>query len=162
MKYVEIVAEKSSSDIIQAMAEKDKALDFRLGDTGTDGMRQMRVLVSDDTLQSLLDHLQNILGAQPTARITVLPVETSLPVPDEEKRQKEDAATAAREKLYDEVEKGVRLDANFIVLVMLSTVVASIGLMENNVAVIIGAMVIAPLLGPNLALSLGTALGTLP
>ncbi len=42
---------------------------------------------------------------------------------------------------------------------MLATIVAAIGLIENNVAVIIGAMVIAPLLGPNLALSLATALG---
>jgi uncharacterized hydrophobic protein (TIGR00341 family) len=40
-------------------------------------------------------------------------------------------------------------------------VVAAIGLVEDNVAVVIGAMVIAPLLGPNLALSLGTALGDL-
>ena len=41
----------------------------------------------------------------------------------------------------------------------LSTIVAAIGLIENNVAVVIGAMVIAPLLGPNLAFALGTALG---
>ncbi|MEK9629774.1 MAG: TIGR00341 family protein, partial [Nitrospinota bacterium] len=33
------------------------------------------------------------------------------------------------------------------------------GLLENNVAVVIGAMVIAPLLGPNIALALGAALG---
>ena len=46
-----------------------------------------------------------------------------------------------------------------MVLVFLSTVVAAIGLIENNVAVVIGAMVIAPLLGPNLAFGLGTALG---
>jgi uncharacterized hydrophobic protein (TIGR00341 family) len=45
------------------------------------------------------------------------------------------------------------------VLVSLSTVVAAIGLIESNVAVVIGAMVIAPLLGPNLAFGLGTALG---
>ena len=46
-----------------------------------------------------------------------------------------------------------------MMLVFLSTIVAAIGLIENNVAVIIGAMVIAPLLGPNLALSLSTTLG---
>ena len=42
---------------------------------------------------------------------------------------------------------------------MLSAIVAAIGLLNNNVAVIIGAMVIAPLLGPNVALSLATTLG---
>jgi len=43
-------------------------------------------------------------------------------------------------------------------LVVLSAIVAAIGLLEDNVAVIIGAMVIAPLLGPNIALALSTAL----
>ena len=46
-------------------------------------------------------------------------------------------------------------------MVALSTVVAAIGLSHNSVAVIIGAMVIAPLLGPNVALSLGITLGDL-
>jgi uncharacterized hydrophobic protein (TIGR00341 family) len=46
-------------------------------------------------------------------------------------------------------------------MVVLSTVVAAIGLHNNSVAIIVGAMVIAPLLGPNVALSLGTALGAL-
>ena len=44
----------------------------------------------------------------------------------------------------------------------LSTVVVAIGLLEDNVAVVIGAMVIAPLLGPNMALALGAALGDMP
>jgi uncharacterized membrane protein len=34
--------------------------------------------------------------------------------------------------------------------------VAAIGLLNNNTAVVIGAMVIAPLLGPNIALALAT------
>jgi uncharacterized membrane protein len=73
----------------------------------------------------------------------------------------EDTATTAREALYDAVEKNVHLDLNFILLVVLSTVVAAIGLIADNVAVVIGAMVIAPLLGPHLALGFGTALGDL-
>ena len=44
-------------------------------------------------------------------------------------------------------------------MVILSTIVAVIGLMRDNVAIEIGAMVLAPLLGPNMALSLATALG---
>ncbi len=46
-----------------------------------------------------------------------------------------------------------------MLLVFLSTVVVAIGLLKDNVAVVIGAMVIAPLLGPNIALALGAALG---
>ncbi|MCP4994999.1 MAG: TIGR00341 family protein [Gammaproteobacteria bacterium] len=162
MKYVEVVANAGSSDTVFAIAEKVKARDLRLGAVGEDGMQQMRLLVADDKLQLLLDALQNVLGAQPTARILVLAVEASLPKQDEEKRKHADSATAAREALYEGAKKGAHLDFNFILLIILSTLVAAIGLIEDNVAVIIGAMVIAPLLAPNLALSVGTALGDIP
>lgn len=162
MKYVEVIAESGSLPVVRTIAEKYKATDFRLGLVGDDGMQPMRLIVADDKLQSVLDALQSILGAQATAQILVMPIEASLPKPEEKERSEEDKATAAREALYEEVEKSSRLNANFVVLVVLSTVVAAIGLVENNVAVVIGAMVIAPLLGPNLALSLGTALGDIP
>ena len=159
MKYVEVVAEAGSGDTVAAIAEKVKAKDFRLGAPGDDGMQQMRILVGDDRIQLTLDALQNVLGAQPTARIVVLPVDVSLPKPNEDEKKNTDPASLARESLYEGVEKGSRLDSNYFLLVMLSTIVAAIGLLEDNIAVVIGAMVIAPLLGPNLALSLGTALG---
>ncbi len=158
MKYVEVIADAHSAETVAAIALKAKAQDFRLSVVGQDGMQQMRMLVDDDKLQLALDTLQNVLGAQPTARIIVLSVEACLPNIPKKEHEEETAATA-RESLYQEVEKGSRLDSNYVLLVMLATVVAAIGLIENNVAVVIGAMVIAPLLGPNLALSLATALG---
>jgi uncharacterized hydrophobic protein (TIGR00341 family) len=162
MKIIEVVAETGSADTVSAIAEKYKAHDFRLGLKNEDGMQTMRLLVTDDKVQAILDALQGVLGAQPCARILAIPLEIALPLPPEEERKKEDSATAAREALYTEVEKSVRLDLNFFVLVGLSTVVAVIGLVESKVAVVIGAMVIAPLLGPNLALGFSTALGDIP
>jgi uncharacterized hydrophobic protein (TIGR00341 family) len=159
LKYIEIVASSDVVDTVAAIADSEEALDFRPGVPSEDGVLQMRMLISDDKLQSVLDALQKVLTSHSTARIVVLPVETSLPKAAEEERKQEDAAVAAREELYDRVEKNSRLDLIFLLLVALSTVVAAIGLIEDNVAVVIGAMVIAPLLGPNLALSLGTALG---
>jgi uncharacterized hydrophobic protein (TIGR00341 family) len=159
MKYVEVVADAGSTDTVSAIAKKNDVFDFRVGEAGKDGMRAMRLLVADDKIQSVLDSLQKILGAEPSSRVVVLPVEIALPKASEEERKEEDSATEAREALYEEVEKNARLDLNFAVLIVLSTIVAAIGLIENNVAVVIGAMVIAPLLGPNLAFGLGTALG---
>lgn len=159
MKYVEVIADAGSADTLRAIADKVKAVDFRAGVTGEDGMQQMRMLVNDDKVQSVLDTLQNVLGAQTAARIVVLNVEASLPRSEAEKRKPEKSAMAAREAIYEEVKKNAQLDLNYVLLVMLSTIVSAIGLIEDNVAVVIGAMVIAPLLGPNLALSLATALG---
>ena len=162
MKYVEVIADKGSTDTVLAIAQQVKALDFRAGSIGDDDMQQLRLLVDDDQVQSVLDTLQNLLGAQPAARIVVMNVQASLPKSEEDQRKHDNSAMAAREAIYEEVKKNARLDLNYLVLVMLSTLVSAIGLIENNVAVVIGAMVIAPLLGPNLALSLATALGDIP
>ena len=159
MKYIEVITEVGSADTVSAIAEKHEATDFRLGLEGEDGKQSMRILIADDKLQSILDSLQKIVGSGSNSRIVVLPVDLELPKPSIEKRQIEDSAATTREALYNEVEKNAHLDLSFIVLVFLSTTVATIGLIENNVAVVIGAMVIAPLLGPNLAFGLGTALG---
>jgi uncharacterized hydrophobic protein (TIGR00341 family) len=159
MKYVEVVSAAGCADSVVALAEQLKLTDCRVGPAADDDTLALRLLVSDDKLQPALDALQTLLAAQSTTRITVLPVEIALPAPDREEREQEDSATAAREALYAGVEKDTRLDANYLVLVLLSTAVAAIGLLEDNVAVVIGAMVIAPLLGPNIAFGLGTALG---
>lgn len=64
----------------------------------------------------------------------------------------------SREELYTDIVDGSELTSVYIALTILSTVVAAIGLLKSNVAVIIGAMVIAPFLGPNVALALSTTL----
>jgi len=159
MKLIEVNADAGHIDTVAGIAEKNEAADFRLGFKGDDGRQIMRVLIADDRAQATLDALQKALGKDAEARIVVLAVEAALPRPPEKERTKEDSATAIREALYEDIEKNSRLDSNFLILVVLSTIVAAIGLIEDNVAVVIGAMVIAPLLGPNLALALGTALG---
>ena len=152
-------ADSGHIDTVRSIAEHNKAADFRLGYKGEDGRQIMRIQIADDRAQAVLDALQKALGNDPAARIVVFGIEAALPRPPEEEGAKEDAAIAIRESMYADIEKSARLDINFIILVILSTIVAAIGLIENNVAVVIGAMVIAPLLGPNLALALGTALG---
>lgn len=159
MKRVEVLADAGSQKAIARIAEKYKAVDFHLCYQVQDGRQVTQLLVTEDKLQEVLDTLQSILGAQPYARILVVQLETFLPRPTQQQDKKPSSATATREALYASVEKNVQLDLNYLLLVVLSTVVAAIGLMDSNVAVVIGAMVIAPLLSPNLALGLGTALG---
>lgn len=132
MKYIEIIVDADNSDTVLKIAKEEKVQDFRLGAIEKDGKQQIRMLVSDDKLQLVLDALQNLLVSKPTTYIIVLPVDLTLPEPEEEERKEEDAATKAREALYEEVEKGVRLDVNFIVLVILSSLVATIGLITNK------------------------------
>jgi len=50
------------------------------------------------------------------------------------------------------------LSRGYIIMAILASVVAALGLLNDDVAVIIGSMVIAPLLRPNMSLALATAL----
>lgn len=166
MRLIEVIADEGSADTILGIAAQQQVSDYWPGPDIGDGRRSVRLLVRPEQMQPVLDALQGALGAAERTRIVVLPVEATLPRPAElekdEARESARRTTSSREELYNSIERNARLDRNFLILVLLSTVVATIGLIEDNVAVVIGAMVIAPLLGPNLALALGAALGDTP
>lgn len=156
MRLIEIVADAGHTDTLAGLADQFEITDYWWGAPADDGRRSFRMLVSDAARQPVMDALQKLFGGSETHRIIVLPVDTYLP------RQPEDDASvtkATREELYAQIEKGARIDSNFVLLVLLSTIAAAIGLVEDNVSVVIGAMVIAPLLGPVLALAFGSTLG---
>lgn len=149
------------AETIRRAAEGCEPLDVKVAEDGEDGLRTAEIVVSADHSQKVLDTLQSALDGEAGWRINVLPIEATLPRVSEEevKRQESQRSTTAREEIYEDVASGANVDINFVVLTLISAVVATIGLNDDNVAVIIGAMVIAPLLGPNLAFSLGVALG---
>lgn len=162
MRIIEVLADVGNEPTVQSIAEQYEVLDYWTGGEAADGRSSMRLLVRSEQQQPVLDALQAAVGGDARARTLVLPVEAVLPRPPEpEEGEAEHYAQTrrSRESLYTEVETGARLDSQFLLMVVFSTIVAAIGLIEDNVAVVIGAMVIAPLLGPNLALALATALG---
>lgn len=131
----------------------------------------LHILADDECRQQLLDEIQSELTLEDDWQLAILPVDTTLPraaEPEEEKTTdpKEEVDEAmklpgglSREEIYEQVERQGKTNRTYLILVLLSTVVAAFGMLEDNVAVVLGAMVIAPLLGPNLALSVGVALG---
>ena len=161
MKQIEIIADSGHLDTLVSLAEHHEVLDHWYTHADDGERNSFRMLVDDESRQSVLDRLQGILGSTENVRIVVTPVEAVLPRPNldhaDEKSSKLSSAT--REELYSEIAKGGKLDQNFLILTFLSTIVAAIGLLEGNVAVVIGAMVIAPLLGPNIALAFASTLG---
>lgn len=163
MKIIEVIADAQHLTAIKSIAAQKDALDCWSFAVSADELRCVtRMLVDDENRQAVLDALQGALGKSSDARIVVLPIEATLPRAEEktsEDKSKSGNAGTSREELYQDISKNAVLDANFLLLVFLSTIVAAIGLIEDNVAVVIGAMVIAPLLGPNIALALSTALG---
>ena len=165
-KIIEVVGPAGHLDTVLGIAD---GLTVEVLWHGVDENRErmaVHILVSTEYRQRLMDDLYRVLGASETARILILPVEAVLPDPFQETKEDKakepetgkKARAVSREELYGNVAGGADLTGQFVLLTVLSTIVAAIGLLEDNVAVVIGAMVIAPLLGPNLALALGTSM----
>jgi uncharacterized hydrophobic protein (TIGR00271 family) len=64
-----------------------------------------------------------------------------------------------QESLLAQLRQGARAGRNYYMLIFLSSFIAALGLLQNSAAVIIGAMLVAPLMTPILSLSLGIVLG---
>ncbi|HKJ74000.1 MAG TPA: TIGR00341 family protein [Alphaproteobacteria bacterium] len=159
-ELVEITAAQGSADTIRAIAETAEVELIEITAPADTRPGVWQILAGSDKRQAILDKLQQSLGSTKNWRIVILPTEAILPRPSEEDADTEaQAAKETREELYEDIAKSAEGGGNFYLLAVLSTIVAAIGLLTNNVAVIIGAMVIAPLLGPNIAFAYGTILG---
>jgi len=177
LRIIEISAPQAASDKIKELAERYSAIDCWQAECKSwlykkDDVRiTSRILVDVENQQDMLDALQRAINRNEGWRITLIPVEATLPKPQSEPNAPQENAnkklkikdilrgSITREELHDDMEKGAKVTIDFLLLVLLSSLVAGIGLFQSDVAVIIGAMVIAPLLGPNLALAFGAALG---
>ena len=137
-----------------------------------DGQRLLRVLLDTGDTEALISWLDEEIGLDDQCRVVLSTVEATVPHPPDKKKREQDQAEEAsqkkplarvsRDELYQDVVDAIEVSKIFHTFVFLSTVVAAGGLLRDNVAVVIGAMVIAPLLGPNIALALGTTLGDIP
>ncbi len=66
-----------------------------------------------------------------------------------------------RAEIVDSLDDSAKLDSDYILLAVLACLIASFGLVVNSTAVTIGAMLIAPLMGPILGMSLALVRGDL-
>jgi uncharacterized hydrophobic protein (TIGR00341 family) len=178
LRVIEVVTPRADKD------EVKKSLEERQSDAGyvfwasplDDGESlSFRVVLDVAETGNVMDELEELFAWTDKYRIVVYPAEATLPrldklareeqtegesasFPEEEKGGKGGGAIS-REELYADVLDTTLLSKHYVMLVLFASLVGVIGLMRDNVAIIIGAMVLAPLLGPNVGLALATTLG---
>ncbi|KLU05561.1 hypothetical protein RISK_002193 [Rhodopirellula islandica] len=164
LRLIEIVLPTTTVHRMDSVLSSDTVLG-RWDDTIDNDHSLIRMLVRTEQSEGMLDHLANQFSSSESFRVMLLPVEATLPRPpepvakDEAQTSESSTQRISRDELYDDVVAGAKLSNVFIAQTLLATVVAAIGLLRNDTAIIIGAMVIAPLLGPNVSLCLATTLG---
>lgn len=136
----------------------------------------LKVLVDAVNTEQFLDKAEKQFNNTEGFRLVMVSVDATLPriekdedeeeeqqpgesqLADEEDEDEIKDIRVSREELYTDISDAVTLNRVYMALVILSTIVAALGILRDNTAVVIGAMVIAPLLGPNVGLALSTTL----
>jgi hypothetical protein len=169
LRLVELFLPSSSVKTVRSLLDEDRFLAIWQEEMEKDRIL-IRILLRAEETEPVLDLFDKQFSAVENFRAILLPVEATVPRPPEPEEPKEEREEVpeeekpkperiSREELYNDIADSARITRVYVVMVILSSIVAAIGFMNNNITVVIGAMVIAPLLGPNVALSLATTLG---
>lgn len=164
LRLIEIYHQKGKGDEIEFLLEGSPILDT-WHDHLPEGETVSKVLLRSEHTEAVLDLIEQHFPRKESCRIIILPVEATIPRPEEPESEKKGEPSQERrsirlsmEELYQKLTSYSVVSRNFIIMAAVASFVAAIGLLKNDVAIIIGSMVIAPLLGPNMALSLATTL----
>jgi uncharacterized hydrophobic protein (TIGR00341 family) len=166
LRLIEMVLQEKDGGEVRELLKEHKVLEHRQIRM-PDGEVLARILLDAEQIEAALDVLEKRYTGEEGNRLVILPVKATLPrdepepeaAPGQFAPEEKSPERIGREELYEDIKDAARCSR--VYLAMVSTIVAAVGLYYNSVAIIIGAMVIAPLLGPNVASSLGTTLGDL-
>lgn len=124
-----------------------------------------KVVISAEDSERIMDAFEKKHAGDERFRLILHSLEAMIPrLPERQVVTPEPSADlerVSREELYNDIDDASRLNRTYLIMVVLSSIVASIGIMRQSVPALIGSMVIAPLLGPNVALSFAATLGDL-
>lgn len=164
LRLIEVFHEEGKAEEIAHLLKEHPVL-HSWHDLLPGGETVTRVLAQAEDAERMLNELQDCCGGGMQMRAVILPVEAAIPRPEEpakeEKKEAEEKKRPKRlsiEELYQKVSGVSSLSRGYLVMAAVASIIAAIGLMRNDVAVIIGSMVIAPLLGPNTGLILSITL----
>jgi uncharacterized hydrophobic protein (TIGR00341 family) len=168
LRLIEMVLQQKDGREVRELLKEHKVLEHRQVRL-PDGEVLVRILLDAERSEAVLDLLEKRYTGAEGNRVVIMPVEATLPraepepkaAPGQPPPQEKSPERIGREELYEDIKDAARCSRVYLAMVVLSTIVAAVGLYYNSVAIIIGAMVIAPLLGPNMALALATTLGDL-
>ena len=164
-----VVPEDATGEVLKIIGEA-KITNFWMT-CSCESRNIFKMIVAAETTEKLLDILEKKYGSQEDFHMVLLPLEASYPSTKEIEEKAEEASEkeagekkkeplrVSRQELYNDVFDSSKLTNIYMIMIVLSAIVAAIGLVKDNVAVIIGAMVIAPLLGPNVSLSFAITVG---
>lgn len=166
LRVIELITPRTDGDSIKESLKEqhpDVEYVFWMSPLEDEDMVNFRIVLDVQESEDVIDRLDSMISFGEDYRIVVYPAQATLPRldPEDENGAAEKKGRISREELYSDVLDTSLITPSYLLLILFSALVAVIGLARDNVAIIIGSMVLAPLLGPNVGLALATTLGDL-
>ncbi|MGC9516849.1 MAG: TIGR00341 family protein [Methanomicrobiales archaeon] len=165
-RLIEIVVPNDKKDEAVKILKKCEVLDFshsKFSKTHT----RFNIFIRSERTERILEVFQKRYSELEGFRVVIIPVETYIPTPEDlavenvlkTDETEHDEERISREELYTKVSDTSRMSYIYLAMVILSSFVAAIGVLNDDVAVIIGGMILAPLLGPTIGISFSMVMG---
>ncbi|MFC7320109.1 TIGR00341 family protein [Halobacillus campisalis] len=129
----------------------------------TDGRSLFRILSKKGNVEDILNDLEGISQSVKGFETVLFPVRAyfSNETIKAEKKEEQNVKLQrlSRHELLASIKKNSKTTWNYLLLIILSAIVATVGFLKDSEAVVIGAMVIAPMIGPVIAVAFSSVLG---
>ena len=172
-RLVEVFVQDVDVDEARSILESCSARLWQ--ETVPDGREKFSAIVLSHDVENLLKRLSNALHDNEGFVALVLELQAVVPPLQEPEVAGTDQGQPVRpptpierflsrdrrstDEIYDDVVDSIALTPEYLVTVILSALIAALGMRSGQTAIVIGAMVIAPLLGPTLSLALAATVG---
>ncbi len=157
LRLLEIDTSNIQQDQVLALFEDFSCLD--VWQSSGSQQTSIRITLQTTQVEAVLNRLREHLPALGNPKVLILPIETVWPMPDIESPCHPTDGRLSREEIYAKVAQPLQISRSQLGMVVLSTLIAAIGLLKSSEAIIIGAMVLAPLLSPILGVAVAAVLG---
>lgn len=169
LRFIEIFTPPDDTDVADEISN-ELYLDLWEEKTSDDD-KIIRILADVEYTEKIMNIVSEYYDERDDYRIVLIPVVASIPrapVTDEEEKEtinrehssnEDKVSRISKSEMFEEVKSMVSISWVYVTLTIMACVVAATGMVRDSPAIVIGAMVIAPILGPNVGLSLATTLG---
>ena len=139
LRLIEMVLAEQDGEEILELLKEHKMLEHRQIRL-SDGEVLIRILLEAEQSEAVLDLLEKRFSGGEGNRVVILAVEATLPraepeaaVAPEQLPQEKSPERISREELYEDIKDAAQCSRVYLAMVVLSTIVAAVGLYYNSV-----------------------------
>lgn len=157
MQIIEIYLEAGEGEKGASILKELGVADFNLIKSDTNDMITVRHPL--DKTDKIIARFEEEFKFVPEDRRGIIISSPDVILPKEEEKEKKFSDKSAWESIIGYGEQNSYINSKYLALFFFASVVATLGLITDNVAVVVGAMIIAPAFGPIASAAIGIVTG---